>query len=132
MVTGSCLCGAVQYEIRGPLAPIQFCHCQQCRKAQGGPFATNIPVDLSNFTLLAGSDVLKKFASSADKIRAFCSECGSPIYSQRHSMPDVIRLRAGTLTDNIKLDLGFHIFINDQAQWWTICDDLPQYPMLPD
>ncbi|HBS15496.1 GFA family protein, partial [Alloalcanivorax venustensis] len=29
--TGSCLCGGIAFEVRGPLAPIQVCHCQQCR-----------------------------------------------------------------------------------------------------
>ncbi|WP_290537184.1 hypothetical protein [Alcanivorax sp.] len=42
MYTGSCLCGGVTFEIAGELAPIQVCHCQQCRKAQGTALVTNI------------------------------------------------------------------------------------------
>ena len=33
--TGSCLCGGVAYEIHGKLAPVEYCHCSQCRKTSG-------------------------------------------------------------------------------------------------
>ena len=33
--TGSCLCGAVAFEITGPLRPVIACHCHQCRKQTG-------------------------------------------------------------------------------------------------
>nr|WP_298173112.1 GFA family protein [uncultured Pseudomonas sp.] len=55
MYTGSCLCGGVQFRIDAQLEPIQLCHCSQCRKAQGGPFASNIPVNLADFHLLGGA-----------------------------------------------------------------------------
>ena len=33
--TGSCLCGAVRYEVTGPLRKVVYCHCEQCRKTSG-------------------------------------------------------------------------------------------------
>lgn len=63
MVQGGCLCGGVRFEIEGELAPIQICHCSQCRKAQGTPFVTNIPVDETRFRLLAGNELLRAFSS---------------------------------------------------------------------
>ncbi len=79
MHTGSCLCGGVQFRIEQALEPIQVCHCSQCRKAQGTPFATNTPVSTSAFHLTAGKELLKAFESSPGKQRVFCSGCGSPI-----------------------------------------------------
>ena len=35
MNKGSCLCGAVHFEVRGPLGPPDACHCTQCRKQSG-------------------------------------------------------------------------------------------------
>jgi hypothetical protein len=32
---GSCLCGAVAFEITGPLRSVIACHCHQCRKQTG-------------------------------------------------------------------------------------------------
>ena len=47
--SGSCLCGAIRYEIRGELGPIVLCHCAQCRKAQGSAFASNAAVKATDF-----------------------------------------------------------------------------------
>src|SRR5208282_6413584 len=32
---GSCLCGGVRYEVRGPLRDVIACHCSQCRRTTG-------------------------------------------------------------------------------------------------
>ena len=32
---GGCLCGAVRYQVRGPLRGIMLCHCGQCRRWHG-------------------------------------------------------------------------------------------------
>ena len=99
MYTGSCLCGGVQFRIDAQLEPIQLCHCSQCRKAQGGPFASNIPVNLADFHLLGGAELLSAFASSPGKQRLFCRQCGSPVDSRKDSLPAVLRVRAGLIDE---------------------------------
>jgi hypothetical protein len=128
MHTGSCLCRAVRFEIHGDLAPIQVCHCSQCRKAQGSAFATNIPVPSADFQFLGEVTSLRAFESSPGKIRVFCGDCGSPIFSQRPDTPDVLRLRAGTLDEPVEAKLGFHFHAGSKASWWEITDTLPRYP----
>lgn len=137
MHRGACLCGAIAFEIEGPLAPIQVCHCSQCRRAQGGPFATNIPVAESALRWLRGSDQLKRHESSPGKFRAFCRECGSPIFSQRQSLPGVLRLRAGLLDEPVASAVELHMHVASKASWWAITDGLPQHaaghpPVKPD
>jgi len=133
MYTGSCLCGAVQYEITGELGPIQICHCQQCRKAQGGPFASNIPVKTDNFVITAGSDQLKELESVSrkGKYRVTCSECGSPIISRLDSVPDTVRLRAGTINEPVLQKIQHHQFVAFKADWYEITDDAPRYDEYP-
>jgi len=125
---GSCLCGGISFNIHGPLAPIQVCHCSQCRQAQGGPVATNIPVEASAFEFLQGQELLQHYESSPGKIRAFCKVCGSPLYSKRDSLPGVLRIRAGLLQEPITSHLAFHAFINSKAGWWPIVPGAPEYP----
>lgn len=137
MHRGACLCGAIAFEIEGPLAPIQVCHCSQCRRAQGGPFATNIPVAESALRWLRGSDQLKRHESSPGKFRAFCRECGSPIFSQRQSLPGILRLRAGLLDEPVASAVELHMHVASKASWWAIADGLPQHaaghpPVKPD
>lgn len=127
MITGSCLCGGIRFEVDEPLEPIQVCHCGQCRKAQGTAFATNIPVAESRFRLLAGQELLSSFSSSAGKQRCFCSRCGSPIFSRNERIPGVLRVRAGTLDGELDTWLQAHFFTAHKANWFEINDGLPCY-----
>ena len=128
MLTGSCLCGAVRFEVTAPLPPVQLCHCADCRKAQGTAFAANVPVPTESVTWLSGQDHLRVYESSPGKERVFCPTCGSPILSRRPDTPGVVRLRVGILNAPTGLTLGFHFYTADKADWWEIADDLIQYP----
>jgi len=124
--TGSCLCGAVQYQIDGEIGPIIQCHCQKCRKANGTAFATNAPVVRSEFKFTQGEGVIKKYKSSEATERCFCGECGSPIMSIKEATPNFYRLRIGTLDTPIDHKPTQHIFVDSKAEWDVIYDDLPQ------
>jgi hypothetical protein len=128
MHTGSCLCGAVRYQINGEIAPIQLCHCGDCRKAQGSAFGANVPVATADFRLLSGEDSLRVYESSPGKERVFCGTCGSPILSRLTAHPERIRLRAGSLDAPVGAPLAFHFYVASKADWWPIDDDLEQYP----
>lgn len=130
--TGSCLCGGVQFSIAGQLEPIQVCHCVQCRKAQGTAVATNVPVNTNGFTLVQGDELLSVFESSPGKQRVFCKVCGSPLYSKRDSLPDVLRIRLGLLNEFIDAPLEAHFYAGSKANWWPVCDGLPQFETGPD
>lgn len=129
MHRGSCLCGGVTFTVSGDLPPIQVCHCGQCRRAQGTPFVTNIPLDESQVDWLSGVSLIQRYESSPGKYRCFCKTCGSPLFSQRTSLPGVLRLRVGALQGHVKSQVGFHIYDASKANWWTTQDDeqAPRY-----
>lgn len=131
MHRGSCLCRGIVFSVSGELPPIQVCHCGQCRQAQGGPFATNIPVDESRVSWLSGLDLIQRYESSPGKVRCFCKTCGSPLFSQRTSLPGVLRLRAGTLEGLVHAKVGLHIYHGSKANWWTALDDAPKFEQMP-
>lgn len=130
MHTGSCLCGAVRYEIRGDIGPGFYCHCSRCRKASGSAFASNAVVSLDDFVITAGADVLKTFVAETGLHRSFCGNCGSPIISRRESVPQV-RVRVGTLDSPLAIGPQAHIYTESKAEWWEIRDELPQHPEAP-
>lgn len=127
MYTGNCLCGGIRFRIDSQLEPIQICHCQQCRKAQGTAFASNSPIRSDAFSLLQGSDLLAEYESSPGKKRVFCKRCGSPIYSARASLPGILRIRVGLLDGALATRPSAHIFVASQCNWWPITDSLPQF-----
>jgi hypothetical protein len=86
-----------------------------------------MPVPASSFELTHGRELLKEFESSPGKIRYFCGRCGSPVYSRKDTLPDVVRLRAGLLDDPLPVRPAFHFHVASKASWWCINDDLPQF-----
>ena len=128
MYSGGCLCGAVRFSIAGPIRNIVYCHCSQCRKAQGSALAANGIVALADFKVTTGTDDLTAFQSSPGKTKFFCSICGSPIMAKNVAKPNDVRVRLGTIESEIVERPIAHIFATSKANWHEITDHLPQYP----
>jgi hypothetical protein len=127
MHAGSCLCGAVRYEVHGDLGPITVCHCSKCRKANGSAFNAVAPIASADLRLLGGKDALAEFESSPGVHRVFCSGCGAQLYSRRDATPDMLRLRLGTLDTPVEATPSQHIFTAHKAEWYDIPGDAPQF-----
>lgn len=127
MIKGSCLCGGVEYTYGKAINEVAVCHCNQCKRAQGTPFVTNAPVAESQFTFIKGSGLIKEYFSSPNKRRVFCSECGSPLFSQRTDMPEVIRLRLGTITEGVIPEPSYEIYCESKSDWYDSKKERPKY-----
>ncbi|MDP1540178.1 MAG: GFA family protein [Moraxellaceae bacterium] len=127
MIKGSCLCGGIRYEYQGEINEISMCHCSQCRKAQGSAFVAICPIESALFKITAGAELLKEFRAVSYKARVFCAKCGSPIYSARDDLPQVKRLRLGTIETPFQCQNAYHIYAESKASWHEITDQLPQY-----
>ena len=134
MYRGSCLCGTVQYKVRGEFGVGYFCHCKRCRKATWTAFASSALVATQDFVVVAGEQAMKSFSVNGVH-RVFCAECGSPIISRRDAMPDFVRVRLGTLDSPLGCGpqgpIRGHIYVGSKADWFQIHDSLPQYPEEP-
>jgi hypothetical protein len=126
-ITGSCLCGAVRFRIIGPLGPVVYCHCSQCRRASGSAFAANAAVRRSDIVFLSGRDGVREYESSAAEYRAFCSGCGSPVFSRVAADAEHVRVRLGTLEQDPGRRAVAHVWVGSKAPWFEITDGLPQY-----
>jgi hypothetical protein len=127
MYKGSCLCGKVRFEIDGELSDFGYCHCQSCRKASGSAHAANAGVSASRLRVLDPHGTLRKYESSPGKFRAFCGNCGSPLYAYLARTPELVRVRLGTLDTPFTKHAKAHTFVSDKAPWYVIHGDLPQF-----
>ena len=127
-ITGSCLCGAVNYQISQNIGDIVHCHCIKCRKAHGAAFSTVAKIDDKNFSI-TGEEKLNRYQSSSGKTRCFCSNCGSQIYAKRDNT-DFIILRLGTLNDDSMIDSQFqevkHIWLAEKACWYEVHSEIEE------
>lgn len=127
MVTGHCLCEAVKFEYQGPLGPISLCHCSQCRRAHGSAFSASAPAQKVHFRLLSGEELVREFESRPGKFRAFCGQCGSPIFSRVDAIPGILRLSVGLMNEPLPKAAESHVYVGSKCDWFAITDDLPQY-----
>jgi hypothetical protein len=125
MHTGSCLCGAVRFEIAGELRPPDACHCTQCRKVSGHYWAST---DVPRAALtIHGADNVAWFRSSEKVQRGFCSTCGSTLFwDPIHK--DSISVAMGAFDAPTDTKLAIHIFVADKGDYYEIRDGLPQNP----
>lgn len=122
--SGGCLCGAVRYEIDGPLRPVVCCHCEQCRRSSGHYVAASAcqPDDLQ-LTADAG---LSWYRSSPKAQRGFCATCGSSLF-WRPEHGRYLSIMAGTLDAPTGLQTACHIYVDSASDYCSIPDGLPQY-----
>lgn len=98
-----------------------------CRKASGSAHAANAPIDRQYFQLLCGQDLIREFESTPGKFRAFCTCCGSPLYAYLSALPEVLRIRLGSLDTPFLKQPQAHTWVSDKASWEPIAGSLPQF-----
>jgi hypothetical protein len=121
--TGSCLCGAVKYQVIGALRPVVACHCGQCQKTSGHHVAAT-SAKREDFKLLEERG-LKWFSSTVGIRRGFCQQCGGNLFWDKAELPS-ISIFAGTLDQPSGLQLVEHIYVEAKADYYEITDGLPQ------
>jgi hypothetical protein len=132
MLTASCLCGGVEIEVSGKVGPLVYCHCTRCQKASGTAFGANVNVRRKYWQILSGEDLIREFESSPGVHRAFCSRCGSPVYSRRDSDPELFRLRVGLVNEDPGRRCLAHFWVGSKAPWFEITDSCPQFERGPE
>ena len=116
-VTGSCLCGAVRYEVAGPLRDVIECHCAMCRKTHGhiGAYTAAPKAALK----IVESRGLKWYASSENARRGFCGECGGTLFYDP-LIKDYIAIAAGTLDPPTGLKTTVQIHVASAGDYYEI------------
>ena len=126
MITGSCLCGSVSYQITGRISDIWLCHCSKCRKTNGSAFQSGAVCRESAFRWTSGEKTIQDFVTDTGYRNRFCPQCGSKAPS--HPFDGFVWLPVGSLEGDIDAKLLCHIFVDSKAPWYEIHGDLHQFP----
>jgi hypothetical protein len=125
--TGRCLCGAVTFEVHGPLRDIFLCHCEECRRWTGhlGAFTSTRTENLR----LAETRALRWIdspRSDRHARRGFCAECGSSLFWQP-APGERTNIAAGTLDRPTGLRIAGHWYTRHSGDYDELrADDLPR------
>ena len=123
MPRGSCLCGAVRFEVEGELPGPDACHCSMCRR-QSGHFWASTDLPRSAVTI-HGEDKVTWYRSSEKVRRGFCSICGSVLFFDPVHR-NWIAIAMGAFDKPTGTRLAKHIFVEDKGDYYDIADGLPQ------
>lgn len=132
-MTGGCACGAVRFKITAPPMGVGVCHCLDCQKGSGGG---------PNYVALiprAGFEVTKGEAkvytcqgdSGADIGRAFCGNCGSPLWSIPGEMSPFFPVKLGALDESSGMEPNLHLYTDSAQPWHLMHEGLPRFGKMP-
>ncbi len=119
---GSCLCGAVSFEISGNLPAPSACHCTQCRKHSGHFEAS---VDILRIALKVFGEEKVTWYHTNKVRRGFCSTCGSSLFWDPIGK-DWTAVAMGAFDTPTNTKIEKHIFVANKGDYYDLVDGLPQ------
>ena len=84
-------------------------------------------VPVGSYRYEAGEAAVRRVASSKFGHRAFCGQCGTPLYTHVEHQPDTLDFSVATLDEPRLFSPGFHIFWASRIDWHDIDDGLPKF-----
>ena len=74
-----------------------------------------------------GEESVRRTSSSSFGHRAFCGECGTPLYMKVDHQPETVDFSVMTLDEPGRVRPGFHIFWSSRVPWLQLDDGLPKH-----
>ena len=120
---GSCLCGAVRFEVTEPFSTVTYCHCASCKKLSGGAGTVNGRARSAAIRVLEGEELLRTYQPSEGTAKTFCSSCGSNLFGGGWPEAETVSVRLSALDTAVEQRPERHIFVRSVAPWETLPDD---------
>ena len=127
--TGGCLCGKVRFQLDSAPFDAGWCHCRTCQLSSGSPAMVFASVADGDFRFTDGETEVRRAQSSSFGHRAFCGQCGTPLYMKVDHQPETVDFSVAILDEPGRVRPGFHIFWSSRVPWIQIDDGLPKYEL---
>lgn len=123
MLHGTCLCGAVRFEVDASPESLRYCHCASCKRLSGGAGTVNFGVPPSAIRIVEGEELLQSFTPEGGSAKTFCRACGANLFGG--GWPDTERasVRVTTIEEAVDAKIGAHIYVRSLAPWESLADD---------
>lgn len=132
-IQGSCLCGGVRFEIDRAIGPVEYCHCNRCRKVSGSSALLSLVVRREDYRFLSGADLLRSYSAPilyAPPAYAtlFCSRCGCLVPPATFE-GEMLEIPVGLFDADPGVRADKHIMVDFAPPWDPIRDALPGYTL---
>jgi len=126
-LTGSCLCGNVQFSISTPVKWCGHCHCTRCRRSHGAGFVTWVGIEKGNFSVTKGGNKIKWYHSSKKSQYGFCTNCGSSVLFKSTKWKNEIHITLGNNEENHNIVPTAHGYFDTHVDWAPFDDNLKKF-----
>jgi len=128
-LTGACLCGGVRFALTEPPLSASYCHCTRCQRRTGTAVSANARVNPGSVRLLSGEELVQWYVPEDGSPKAFCSACGSALFSRLPGEQEPTSVRMGAFDSDPGVRPTLRQFVAYAAPWEQIPDDgLPRFP----
>lgn len=130
--SGKCLCGRVTYKVNTEPMAIFNCHCDDCRRATGSVFGTNLFVSEDKIEIRGKVSSYSHISDSGSRMtKLFCPNCGSLMFGKNSAKVNVISIRAGTVDEKDLIKPMINVFMDSRIPSTSIDKSLKQVPRMP-
>lgn len=127
--TGGCLCGAIRYEVKSDPVRAANCHCDDCRRATGASFATNVFVKADDLVILQGTP--RSFEHTSDSgstmTKEFCGDCGSQLFGHGSRSQGIRNVKVGSIDDASAIRPSIDVFVSKALPFTTLPADTEHF-----
>lgn len=128
-LTGGCLCGGVRFEISEPPVSASYCHCTRCQRRTGTAASAQARIVPGSLRIIAGEELVRAYEPEDGFPKAFCSACGSALWSVNPETGQPGAVRMGAFDKDPDIRPSWRQFVAYAASWEAIPDDgLPRHP----
>ena len=120
--TGRCYCGATTFTTTQTPQTVAYCHCDDCRRATGGPVGVFAAFDEKAVTF--SPDEGCKVAINPGVTRTFCATCGSSLTGRYAYLPGQVYISMGVVDQANEYAPRIHTHESERLAWLHIDDDL--------
>jgi hypothetical protein len=122
-IGGSCLCGAVRFEVTEPFVTVSYCHCTNCKKLSGGTGTVNGRARTDAIRVLEGAELLRPFQPAEGTAKTFCSVCGSNLFGGGWPDSEFASVRLSAIDSPLEQKPEAHNYVRSLAAWEVLPDD---------
>lgn len=114
----TCNCGQLKVYATGEPIRISVCHCLACQRRSGSVFAMQARFERPNVKIEGADQEWVRITDSGSRcIQHFCPECGSTVYYQLSTAPDVFAVPVGAFADPSFPEPKFSVYEERKHSW---------------
>ncbi len=97
----ACRCGQLTAQVKGEPVRNSVCHCLECQRRTGGPFAQQARFARAHVTVTGTSTAYSRTGDEGTTATFhFCPRCGSTVFYDMDAMPDFVAIPVGAFADS--------------------------------